>query len=95
MNDETLTLVVPDELVERVAQRAAQIVAERNSRTGTDRWFRGARQIADYIGAPTSRVYALSAHAPPQIPVSHDGSALIAKQSDLDVWLENGGGKRV
>lgn len=56
------------------------------------KWLRGAEQIAGYIGAPRSRVYALASAR--RIPVEHDGSALIAHTSALDEWLRAGGGKR-
>lgn len=56
------------------------------------KWLRGAEQIAAYIGAPRSRVYALASAR--RIPVEHDGSALIAHTSALDEWLRGGGGKR-
>jgi hypothetical protein len=58
------------------------------------RWLRGAERIAAYIDAPVSRVYALSSARPARIPVEHDGSNLIARRSELDSWLRNGGGKR-
>jgi excisionase family DNA binding protein len=56
------------------------------------RWLRGADQIAAYIGAPRSRVYALTSAR--RIPVERDGSALIAHTTALDDWLRAGGGKR-
>jgi hypothetical protein len=90
---EGLMLGVPGELVELVAQRAAELVAERVGPTN-DGWLRGADSIAAYIGSPPSRVYALAACKPPRIPVQRDGSALLAKRSDLDAWITNGGGKR-
>jgi len=59
---------------------------------GGTQWLRGAHQIAAYIGAPRSRVYALASAR--RIPVEHDGSALIAHTSALDDWLRAGGAKR-
>lgn len=84
---------VPDELVERIAQRAAEIVAERQQ-PADDGWLRGAEAIAAYIGSPRSRVYALAGTRPSRIPVHRDGSALLARRSELDRWLLDGGGKR-
>lgn len=58
-----------------------------------DQWLRGAEAIAQHIGAPPSRVYALkSAGRIP--PVHHDGSALVARKSELDAWVIGGGAKR-
>ena len=87
-----LHLNLTDELVERIAERAAALVAERWGETGEDGWLRGAGKIADYIDSPRSRVYALASAR--RIPVHHDGSALIARRSELDAWLRTGGGRR-
>jgi excisionase family DNA binding protein len=57
-----------------------------------DGWLRGADAIAAHIGAPRSRVYALASAG--RIPVHRDGSALLARRSELDEWLRNGGGRR-
>lgn len=57
-------------------------------------WLRGADAIASYIGAPRSRVYALASCKPARIPVVRDGSALLAKRSELDEWIRDGGGRR-
>jgi hypothetical protein len=86
-------LEFPAELVELIAERAAELVAERAATGGNgDGWLRGAEAIGAYIGAPASRVYALSSAG--RIPVEHDGSALIAKRSELDRWVREGGGTR-
>jgi excisionase family DNA binding protein len=55
-------------------------------------WLRGAEQIAAHIGCPRSRVYALTGAG--RIPVHRDGTALLARKSELDAWLLNGGGRR-
>jgi hypothetical protein len=88
-----LTVTTPPDLLEAIAERAAELVAERHAAID-DGWLRGADQIAEYIAAPTSRVYALASCKPPRIPVERDGSALIAKRSELDAWVRSGGGKR-
>jgi hypothetical protein len=87
-----LSVTVADELVEQIAHRAAELLAERSERPAEDGWLRGAERIADYIDAPRSRVYALVSAR--RIPVHHDGSALIARRSELDQWLMRGGGLR-
>jgi hypothetical protein len=89
-----LTISVPDDLLEAIAERAAELLAERQGARTNDGWLRGADHIAAYIGAPASRVYALASCKPPRIPVHRDGSALIAKRSELDSWVRHGGGKR-
>jgi hypothetical protein len=87
-----LTLAIGDELVERIAKRAAELVASRQEEAANGEWLRGAGRIAAYIDSPRSRVYALVSAR--RIPVHHDGSALIARRSELDVWLLAGGAKR-
>jgi len=83
---------VGEELVERIARRAAELLAERPDEAAEDGWLRGAERIAAYIDAPRSRVYALASAR--RIPVHRDGSALIARRSELDRWLLSGGGRR-
>ena len=87
-----LALVVPPDLVEAIAERAAELVAERVDAGSDDGWLRGAERIAAYIDAKPDRVYALASAR--RIPVHKDGSALVARKSELDRWIESGGGKR-
>lgn len=88
-----ISLEIADELVEQIAHRAAQLLAEqRAEEPQDDGWLRGAERIATYIDAPRSRVYALVSAR--RIPVHHDGSALVARRSELDEWLLSGGGRR-
>lgn len=85
-------LVIGDELVEYIAERAAELIAERHVDEASCDWLRGADKIAAYIDAPRSRVYGLVSAK--RIPIHHDGSALIARRSELDAWLLSGGGRR-
>jgi hypothetical protein len=91
---ELLRFEVPDDFVEAIAERAAELVAERQDASNGGGWLRGAEAIADYIAAPRSRVYALATCTPPRIPTARDGSAIVAKRADLDAWIASGGGKR-
>jgi type II secretory pathway component PulK len=88
----TMHLDIGDELVERIAARAAELIRERETSETSGGWLRGADKIAEYIDSPRSRVYALVSAR--RIPVHHDGSALIARRSELDSWLRAGGGRR-
>lgn len=85
-------LAVPDELVDQIAERAAELVAARQTTTAEDGWLRGADHIAAYIDAPKSRVYALTSAG--RLPVERDGSALIARRSELDAFVRSGGARR-
>ncbi len=72
----------------------AALVAQKlgGAQPAGDGWLRGADKIAVYIDCPRSRVYALTSAG--RIPVERDGSNLLARKSDLDAWLREGGGKR-
>ena len=87
-----LRVEIDAELIEQIAERAAELIGERSKSPAEDGWLRGADRIAAYIDAPRSRVYALVSAR--RIPVHHDGSALIARRSELDRWLVQGGGLR-
>lgn len=76
-----IALDIGDDLIEHIAERAAKLIAERQDETAGDGWLRGADKIAAYIDAPRSRVYGLVSAR--RIPVHHDGSALIARRSEL------------
>ena len=86
----SLTVDLPPELVEQIAQRAAEIVAERET-VADDGWLRGAEEIARYIGCSPSRVYQLNSAR--RLPVVKDGAAICARRSDLDRWIEQGGAR--
>ena len=85
-----VTFTLGDDALEALARRAAQIVMEEMERR--DGWLRGADEIAAYIGCKKDRIYALVSAG--RIPVHKDGSALVAKRSELDAWIRNGGGVR-
>lgn len=87
-----ISVNVGDELVERIARRAAELLSEQASAPARDGWLRGAEKIAAYLDCPRSRVYALASAR--RIPIHRDGSALIARRSELDKWLLGGGGLR-
>lgn len=87
-----LRLEIDEQLIEQIAERAAELVGQRSDGQAADGWLRGADRIAAYIDAPRSRVYALASAR--RIPVHRDGSALIARRSELDRWLLQGGGLR-
>lgn len=53
-----LSVDIGDELVERIAERAAELIVERQEEAG-DGWLRSAATTAAYIDAPRSRVYGL------------------------------------
>ncbi|MGA8744692.1 MAG: hypothetical protein WB507_02360 [Solirubrobacterales bacterium] len=91
--DGTPLLAVPDALVDLIAERAAELLADRVANwQQEDGWLRGADRIAAYIDCPRSRVYALTSAG--RLPVERDGSALIARRSELDAFVRSGGARR-
>lgn len=79
---------IPDELIERIARRAAELLAERPAE---DRWLNVA-EAAEHIRAKPQRLYALVSAR--RIPFHKDGSRLLFRRSEIDAWLEAGGGIR-
>jgi hypothetical protein len=96
----TVALELSPEQVTNIGEHVVAILAdsEQAARSGlvdvegNSPWLRGAAKIASYIDCQASRVYALASAG--RIPVERDGSALVARKSELDTWLRNGGGKR-
>ena len=86
---EVLALPLPREVVEAVAQRAAEIVRERADEP--ESWV-GVAEAAEHLACPPSRVYALVSKR--AIPFEKDGSRLLFKRSALDDWVLSGGGTR-
>jgi hypothetical protein len=86
-----LALTLPEELINELVECVADRLAERQA-VPEDGWLRGADRIAAYIDAKRDRVYALASAG--RIPVERDGSALIARRSELYAWIRSGGGRR-
>jgi excisionase family DNA binding protein len=80
-----VALELPDELVERIPQRAAELLAERQQ-AGASRWL-NTEQAAEYIAAPVSRVHDLVQLR--KLTPRRDGRRLLFRREDLDAYLEN------
>ena len=85
-----LALAVPLELVEAIAERAAEMLAERRG-PELEAWI-GVEEAAEHLACPKSRVYGLSSAG--RIPHRKDGSRLLFRRSELDEWIDRGGAKR-
>ena len=85
-----LALAVPPEFVEAVAQRAAELLAERVDQRPAP--YLDVAAAAEYLACPRSRVYSLASAG--RIPLRRDGSRLLFRASELDEWLDAGGGCR-
>src|ERR1700751_2283630 len=72
-----LTVNLPPEAIEQIAQRAAEIVTERE----VSPWL-NTEQAADYLACPKSRIYDLVSLG--RLKASRDGSRLLFRRYDLD-----------
>jgi len=86
-----LTLALPPELVDAVAERVAELLEER--RPSETEPYLDVAGAAGFLACPTSRVYALASAR--RIPCHRDGSRLLFRREELRRWVEEqGGGKR-
>jgi excisionase family DNA binding protein len=80
-----LAIDLPDELVEQIAQRAAELVAERQAAIASP-WV-DAKGAAEYLAAPVSRIHDLVQLR--KLTPRRDGRRLLFKRADLDAYLED------
>jgi excisionase family DNA binding protein len=81
-----LTIELPAELIERIAARAAELLAEREAE---DRWLT-VEQAAQHLGVSASHVYELCARRRTNgFPAVKEGSRTYLKLSQLDAWRQN------
>lgn len=85
-----LTVDVPPELVGQIAERAAEIVLERQGDHTDDRWLTVA-EAAEHLRCSRNRVYQLVSAR--RIPFSKDGSRTLFRRSQIDRWVEEGGAR--
>jgi len=87
----TLSVDLPDELVEQIAQRAAAILADREP-SAASLGYLDVAGAAGYLACPVSRVYALTSAG--RLPVHRDGSRLLFDRAELRDYIDHGGAKR-
>lgn len=84
----TVTIALPDELVEAVAQRVAELVAERNGQSvQCDPWL-SIEEAAEHLRARPQRLYDLVSTG--RLKPAKDGRRLLFRRSVLDAYLESG-----
>lgn len=89
--DMTLSIDIGDELVERIAERAAELVAHKQDETKDDGWLRGADKIAAlHRRAPVARLRPRLGAANPGPPrrVGPDRAALRARRLAAGRWRQ-------
>lgn len=80
-----LTIPLPPELVEQIAQRAAEIVLDRiGAQNGSSPWLT-ASEAAEYLRWPVKRIYNLSAAG--AIPHRKQEGRVLFHRVELDTWL--------
>lgn len=89
-NGGDVTVSLSREFVEAVAVRVAELLAARD-RGAAEPWI-GVEMAAEHLACGKARVYALVSAG--RIPFAKDGSRVLFRRSDLDVWLAAGGGVR-
>lgn len=88
-----LELAIPDDVVERIAERAAEIMADRQScRSEDDNGYLDVDGAAAFLACPKSRIYALVSAK--RIPHHRDGSRLLFDRAELRAWVASGGATR-
>jgi excisionase family DNA binding protein len=77
---------LPQEVIEAIAVRAAELVAERLEREASP-WMTRA-QAARYLGLPVSRLEKNAAkEGSDKIPLHRDGARVLYHRDELDHWL--------
>jgi len=84
------TLELDDDALDAVAERVAEILVEREA--GRPEPWVGVEEAAEHLACPPSRVYALTSAC--RIPHERDGSRLLFRRSQLDLFIAEGGAKR-
>jgi excisionase family DNA binding protein len=80
-----LRLDVPAELIEAIAQRAAEIVVERQAEAEATPYLT-VEEAAEYLRCNRKRVYDLCSQR--RLPFVKDGSRTLLRRADLDAHLE-------
>ncbi len=74
------TLLLPDELLEQVARRAAELVGERQGSPWMTR-----REAAEYLRVPLSRL-----EKDRSVPCRRWQGRVLYRRDELDAWLDGG-----
>jgi excisionase family DNA binding protein len=77
-----------DALADALAPRLASRLGQSEH---AERWL-SVEQAAEHLACPKSRIYALVSAR--RIPCRKDGSRVLFRASELDAWLDTGGGRR-
>lgn len=84
---EMLSLDIPDELVERIARRAADIVAEREQKAPSAPQWLDTAGAAEHLACSKGRIHDLVQLR--KLRPRRDGRRLLFKREELDAYVEN------
>ena len=85
----SFAIELPEAVIEQVAQRAAELLAERHA-PAPEPWLTTA-EAAAHMGLSTSQLYTLvSQRRRNGIPVTKEGSRSFFRASELDRWRQSG-----
>ena len=87
-----LTVDFPPELVERIAERAAELVVTSAPNGAEVDGYLDVEGAGDFLSCPKSRIYSLVSAG--RIPHHRDGSRLLFDRAELREYVRNGGARR-
>lgn len=87
-----VTLDIAEDLIERIARRAAELLAERQLAPSNERGFIDVAGAAEFLACPKSRIYSLVSVG--RIPHHRDGSRLLFDRGELREHMRRGGARR-
>ena len=82
-----LTLTVPDELLDMLARRIAQLVSDREPQASGSPWF-DVEAALEYLPFSRDQLYKLTAAKAIPFRKKRDGQGLLFHRGELDRWLE-------
>jgi excisionase family DNA binding protein len=80
-----VTLDIPEDLIEQIARRAADLLAERRPSNGLSPWL-SAPEAAERLRCDRDRIYDLIALG--KLTPRRDGRRVLLHRDDLDTYLE-------
>jgi excisionase family DNA binding protein len=87
-----LQIALPPELLDEIAQRAAELLAERLDVALSGDGYLDVAGAAEFLACPKSRIYALVSTG--RIPHAKDGIRLLFDRAELRRFVAKGGAKR-
>ncbi len=84
-NAAALTFELPESLLERLAERVAQLVLAQLDVSGYSSPWLDVNEAAEYLRCKPKRVYDLVGQS--RLPVHRDGSRLLFDRAELDAYL--------